>query len=307
MGSAYALSTFLRQTPKSLLQRYFVANGLLEEVPFDELRPRDTATVTEALNRLEPVVRARVDLDFQDVHALADKFATRIVMDVANAYEPELVDELGAMENHYARAMWLFLERRRHDDDLFEQCRDLVQVEQIRFSRSKRRNNLPHEEPAVDEPVLMLLADGVKELYQAQGRGRNCQVEVFERTEPRRYFFVGYPRTTRRATSSTTRAASSAAGPGAPRSRSPGCSAPTRASSRSTPPVGETRSRRCSACSWRRRSGGRAPPPTATIAASSSGACSTLRSPSSSTRSTTWSASRSARCGWCGLRARSRG
>ena len=193
MGSAYALSTFLRQTPKSLLQRYFVANGLLEEVPFDELRPRDTAAVTEALNRLEPVVRARVDLDFQDVHALADKFATRIVMDVANAYEPELVDELGAMENHYARAMWLYLERRRHDDDLFDHCRELVQVEQIRFSRSKRRNNLPHEEPSIDEPVLMLLADGVKELYQAQGRGRNCQVEVFERTEPRRYFFVGYP------------------------------------------------------------------------------------------------------------------
>jgi hypothetical protein len=193
MGSAYALNTFLRQTPKPLLQRYFVAHGLLDDVSFEQVRARDASLITEALNKLEPSIRSRIDLDFQDIHALADKFATRIIMDVANAYEPELVEELGAMENHYARAMWLYLERRRHDDDLFEHCRELVQVEQIRFSRSKRRNNLPHDEPSIDEPVLMLLADGVKELYQAQGRGRNCQVEVFERTEPRRYFFVGYP------------------------------------------------------------------------------------------------------------------
>jgi hypothetical protein len=193
MGSTYALSTFLRQTPKLLLRRYFAASGVLEEVPFEELRPRDVSTITDALNQLEPGVRTRVDLDFQDIHALADKFATRILMDLAGAFEPELVDQLGAMENHYARAMWLFLERRRHDGDLFDRCLQLVQVEQLRFSRSKRRNHLPQYEPACDPPVLMMMAEGVKELYQAQGRGRNCQVEVYERFEPRRFYFVGYP------------------------------------------------------------------------------------------------------------------
>lgn len=193
MGSPYALSTFLRQTPKPLLHRYFANNGLLGDVPFDQLKSRDTTLITEALNRLAPEVRSRVDLDFQDIHALADKFATRIIMDVAGAYEPDLVEQLGGMENHYARAMWLYLERRRWEDDLFDHCRELVQVEQIRFSRSKKRNSLPHYDPACGEPVLMMMAEGVKELYQTQGRGRNCQVEVYERSEPRRFYFVGYP------------------------------------------------------------------------------------------------------------------
>ncbi|MEQ1504301.1 MAG: hypothetical protein ABMB14_18820 [Myxococcota bacterium] len=193
MASTYTLSTFLRQTPKSLLQRYFRGHDLLGHVAFDELRTRDATVITEAMNRLPTEVRGRIDLDFQDIHLLADKFAARIVMDLAQAYEPELVDRLGRMENHYARAMWLYLERRRHDDDLFDHCRELVQVEQIRFSRSKRRNSLPHYPPAHDEPVLLMMAEGIKELYQAQGRGGNCQVEVYERQDPSRFYFVGYP------------------------------------------------------------------------------------------------------------------
>ena len=191
MGTMYALSTFLRQTPKPLLHRYFARKHILEDVRFDQLRRTEVAAIVAGLDKLPDADRAAVDSDFQDIDTLADKVGTRIIMESAALYgSPEVLAGLEALENHYARAMWLFLECH---DDLYDLCRDLVEVESIRFSRARRRNHLPHREPACDEGVLAAMEAKVKALYQAQGRGRRCQVACFERHEPKRFYFVAYP------------------------------------------------------------------------------------------------------------------
>ena len=191
MGTTYALSTFLRQTPKPLLRRYFARRGILEDVAFDDLRRNEFSAIVAGLDQLTDADRAAVDSDFQDIDTLADKVGTRIIMESAALYgSPAVLAALEVLENHYARAMWLFLECH---DDLYDLCRDLVEVESIRFSKARRRNHLPHRAPACDEAVLAAMEAKVKALYQAQGRGRRCHVACFERHEPKRFYYVAYP------------------------------------------------------------------------------------------------------------------
>lgn len=191
MGTMYALSTFLRQTPKPLLHRYFARRHILEDVAFDGLRRTEVAAIVAGLDKLPDADRAAVDADFQEIDTLADKVGTRIIMESAALYgSPDVLLALETLENHYARAMWLFLECH---DDLYDLCRDLVEVESIRFSRARRRNHLPHREPVRDEAVLAAMETQLKALYQTQGRGRRCHVTCFERHEPKRFYYIAYP------------------------------------------------------------------------------------------------------------------
>ncbi|MCH8208862.1 MAG: hypothetical protein IIA62_07440, partial [Nitrospinae bacterium] len=56
----------------------------------------------------------------------------------------------------------------------------------------KKRNDLPHIQPHVDEEYTERLADAISQYFHSkEGRGRNCKVEVFRRHE-KEYFFA-YP------------------------------------------------------------------------------------------------------------------
>jgi hypothetical protein len=193
MTSSFVLSTFLRQTPKGLLKRYFDARGLLGDVAFDLLHKREFQPILDAIEALPDEKRAEVDGDFQEVDALADAAGTRVIVDLLTLNKMEVVDEVGGLENGYARAMWLFLEQNASLGDLFSQCSDVQRTDRLRFTRSKRRNHLPRKQPVHDDAARGALAEGLKGLYRRQGRGHHCYVVSYRRPDPDRHYFVAYP------------------------------------------------------------------------------------------------------------------
>jgi len=189
----YSLSTFLRQTPRPLLRAYFDHHAILADLDFAALKRTATEPIVEAIDALDDRNRARVDADFRDVFELADKAGTQVIADHVHALALPLADPLGAMENHYHRAMWLFLNPRHGGVDLFQQCLAIAGMNDLTFTRAKRRRNLPRVVPRYDEATLDAMAAGLREVYRKQGRGRYCTAEHYFRPNPDRHCFFAYP------------------------------------------------------------------------------------------------------------------
>lgn len=194
MGTAALnLGTLFRQTPNLLLQEFFQRAGLLAEVPFEHLAKRQIEPIIEAVNALPVSVLAPVESDLHDVFTLADKAGTLIMIDLATYYDVDLVDRLADMENHYHRAMWLYLNPVHGDVDLYNRSLSLARAKDLTFAKSKRLRGLPVVTPATDPQSRAAFAEALKELYRLQGRGHHCQVDHQIRPNPLRYFFFCYP------------------------------------------------------------------------------------------------------------------
>lgn len=189
----YSISTLLRQTPKAALRAYFDRQGVLADLDLAGLKRTQTDAIVEAIDALDDRGRARVDADFRDVFTLADKGGTLILTDQLQALGLPLGDTICAMENHYHRAMWLFLNPHHCGVDLFQRCHAIASMRDLSFTRARRRRNLPHMVPHHDSATLDAMAAGLQQVYRKQGRGRYCTVEHYLRPNPDRHCFFAYP------------------------------------------------------------------------------------------------------------------
>lgn len=189
----YSISTLLRQTPKTALRAYFDRQGVLADLDLAGLKRTQTDAIVAAIDALDDRGRARVDADFRDVFTLADKGGTLILTDQLQALGLPLGDTLCAMENHYHRAMWLFLNPRHGGVDVFQQCLSIAGMNDLSFARAKRRRNLPRLVPHHDDATLEAMAAGLRQVYRKQGRGRYCTAEHYFRPNPDRHCFFAYP------------------------------------------------------------------------------------------------------------------
>ncbi|MBN2527657.1 MAG: hypothetical protein JXR76_14795 [Deltaproteobacteria bacterium] len=193
MAKQYTLSTFLRQTPNELLETYFRQRNLLDDIEFTNLRKREVDSVIAAIETLSEEERVPIDIDFQDVYILANKTGTIIIQDVADFHELGIEDQLEAMENHYHRAMWVFLHRDFNGIDIFDRCVNLANLKKMAFTRSKRCNGLPNEAPSSDDATLKDMGEALTQLYRQQGRGHKCKVEYCPRPNPMRHCYFAFP------------------------------------------------------------------------------------------------------------------
>ena len=193
MTHAYTLSTFLRQTPNALLADYFARRGLLGSVDFPSLGKTEVKPIMEGVEALDGDVRADVEADFQPVFSLASKAGTRVIVDQAALRGLFIADEIEAMENHYHRGLWLLLEHGPPASSLFDDCVTIARFDELSFSASRRRKDLPRQVPRYDEDVLKQMATAISAVYKPQGRGYRCKVDHYLRVDPTRHCFYAYP------------------------------------------------------------------------------------------------------------------
>ena len=189
----YSISTLLRQTPRAALRDYFDRQGVLSDLDLAGLKRTQTDAIVAAIDALDDRGRARVDADFRDVFTLADKGGTLIMSDQLQALGLPLGDTLCAMENHYHRAMWLFLNPHHCGVDLFQRCHAIASMRDLSFTKARRRRNLPRMVPHHDPATLDAMAAGLQQVYRKQGRGRYCTVEHYFRPNPDRHCFFAWP------------------------------------------------------------------------------------------------------------------
>lgn len=190
--SDFILPTFLRQTPNTSLAAYFRSRDLLLSLEIGRLRPHDIGSIQAGVLALPDDDHAQVQRDFQDIALLAHKSNSVLLMDEVALVRPDLVEEVLAIENLHALAMWFYL---HGDPDLVsirERCLCIARVRELSFTKAKRRKGLPKIDPQTDHDTCDRMAAAISQLFLLQGRGRNCVVDHYFQLNPPTHVFCAF-------------------------------------------------------------------------------------------------------------------
>ena len=190
MARQYSHRHFFRLVPNSLLGRYFhEKRGVLQEIDFDALKETEVEPIFEAFTALPPDQQAKIEAEFQDIDTMACQGGVTALTDEADFHgDGNFPEAMSKIEGFHGKVMWCLMEH----PDYWTGATLFLHSDNIADSYWKKRKDLPHEPPNVDEEYTERLADAISHYFHSrEGRGRNCKVEVFRRHE-KEYFFA-YP------------------------------------------------------------------------------------------------------------------
>lgn len=182
----YALKLFLRAAPNELLAEYFRREGILADIDFSKLKPHKIEPVFEAIQQLLDNARAKIDMDFQDIFALAYPGGMKLLLEESQYSALDFSASFSTLRGHYAKAFWVFLNYKKvFDDTLPLACRDNL------TGSWRKRRNLPALERADFSNRKSQFADAIGSYFKSEGRGRACIVDYANRG--RLHYFFAYP------------------------------------------------------------------------------------------------------------------
>ena len=191
MARHYSVKDFFRQTPNALLARYFAAMGLFSWLDFGAMKEGKPDGLFNGWMALPDEGRRRTDADFRDIDDMSNEKGWLAMLGEARWHlqnqQPQVrgfIEAMAALPNHHARAMTVYLD---HADYWLGATR-LREVDGMSYWR--KRKNLPKTAAAVDKASVERLAELIKAHFsKTDGRGKNCEVEVY-RWGDRDYFFA---------------------------------------------------------------------------------------------------------------------
>lgn len=187
----YSVPHFFRQVPNALLKRYFANHDLFGDVDFEKMSETKPDALLEAWDALPDEKRTAIEPHFRQIFDLACGKGFLAIRDEAQHHlrdKPEefsaFFERLAAMGSHYERAMVTFLDHAAYWPGAVHFCH----ADSLSFWRKRR--NLPARAAAIDLPSRAALSAEIGSWFRkAEGRGRNCRVELLRRDQ-RDYFFV---------------------------------------------------------------------------------------------------------------------
>lgn len=191
--SEFSLSTFLRMIPNYLLHDYFEHRSIPLSVDPRDFGEHTIEPVLKAIEVLEPAARNQVDVDFQDIFAIANKDGSTVLHEEDERRGLELKETLDDLPSYQARAMWVFLYPDHGGVNLFELCSHYTQVDRLTRHQARRRKHLPRMVPLFDERTLQEMEDRLRRFYRPQGRGYHCRIEYHYRAHAPRHCYCAYP------------------------------------------------------------------------------------------------------------------
>jgi hypothetical protein len=189
MPGQYSHLQFFRRTPKAMLARYFQErHGVLREIAFDKLKEMEVERIFEGFMALAGDKQAQVEAECQDIDAMACQGGVMALMDEAHFHQDKTFPAaISKIDGFHGAVMWAFLEYPSY----WTGATLFLQADNVSESFWKKRNDLPHLPPHVEDEDKEQLAQAISDHFAKEGRGRNCKVEIFRRHE-KEYFFA-YP------------------------------------------------------------------------------------------------------------------
>ena len=192
MARDYSPTHFFLRVPNHLLGRYFhERQGVLQEVNFASLNEnRDAAeAIFQAVLGLDDVQQAQIEAECQEIEGMAFHGGVTALIEEATHYPhhdlsfPEAINQF---DGEHAKAMWAYLEYPRY----WLAATSILHAQNIADSFWKRRNDLPHLPPLVEQADADRLGEALRDYFRnKEGRGRHSKVDVFRRGE-KEYFFA---------------------------------------------------------------------------------------------------------------------
>ena len=189
MPAQYSNRQFFRKVPNQYLARYFKAKNIQTEVDIEKLKENDIDALQGILNQLSNNQKTEIEADFQGVNALACEGGAIALADEAYFHgDKDFIQTIQTIEGFHAKAMWAFLEQPRY----WQGAARFLHADNVSASYWKKRNDLPHVPPHVEDEDIERLAEAISDFFfSKEGRGENCIVEPYRRNE-KEYFFA-YP------------------------------------------------------------------------------------------------------------------
>ncbi len=190
MAHQYSPTQFFRRVPNVLLGRYFQEKkNVLQKIDFEQLKETEVNPIFHAFIALLPEQQAKIGAEFQDIDTMANQGGVMALTDEANYHnDTKFPEAISKVDGFHGKVMWTFLEYPKYWAGAWL----FLHSDNISESLWKKRNDLPHLPPNVNEESTKQLEDALSNyFYSKEGRGRNCKVEVFRRNE-KEYFFA-YP------------------------------------------------------------------------------------------------------------------
>ncbi len=197
--ATYALKTFLRNTPNTLLKQYLSDKSILDGFPWTKEEKKKTVEIGEmeidgladAIDALPENDFATTDHEFRNITDMADDNGVQCLIEQAESrlHNIKLVKEFeeNRVEGYYGRAMWVFLKHKNVFDYAFQnQYLDGI-------SNWKDREVGPEQPCDTGNEAKAELGKAIAKYFKDKGRGRYCQVDYYHRTTPDRDCFFAYP------------------------------------------------------------------------------------------------------------------
>ena len=191
MASQYQHRQFFRRMPNALLARYFEATDTDLKLDFGKLRETEVEPIFQAFTALPEDQQAVMEVDFQDINALACDSGIGALRNEADFYgDASFPEEISAIDGYHAKAMWAFL----HKPAYWKGASAILHADNVSGRFWRKRSDLPSVPPHVDEEDIKQLAKSISHYFnKTEGRGRNCKVEPYRKVETGKEYFFAYP------------------------------------------------------------------------------------------------------------------
>jgi hypothetical protein len=190
MARQYSHTQFFRLVPNSLLRHYFQnKHNALQDIVFSELRESEAESVFNAFRTLPSEQQTEIEAELQDIDNMACQGGVTALTDEASFHQDQTFSEdISQISGFHGKVMWAFLEHPKY----WAGATLFFHSDNISVFFWKKRNDLPHLPPNVNDENIERLAQSISDyFFRKEGRGRNCKVEVFRR-HGKEYFFA-YP------------------------------------------------------------------------------------------------------------------
>jgi len=188
MAKQFDPKKVLKDVSNSLLGEFFSRRGVLQDVPWDEMKETHIEPVFKAWQKMPEHERLDVQIILQDVNELADERGLGVLVEEVQRWAADRLGELAALEGRHDKAMWVYLNL----PQAFDEAALFARTDALAAGRYwVTRNSLPKRTLVVNEDLRKALAGVLTDYYwPAQLRGRHCWVEHYSRAGGTEYFFA---------------------------------------------------------------------------------------------------------------------
>jgi hypothetical protein len=212
MAHDYTPKIFFRQTPNALLEAYFRRRAAAAGVDWDALRaaaPDPSLEPWQSLAKIDWAALAETDIesvhaawhgltksereesesDFRVIYDMATGDGVRVIIEEGHFHKKDLGPELDALEGYHSKVMHVFLNHPR----VFKVARQMDHADHMGRRYRRKRTDLPKKKPDLTLAARNALRQSLEAYYwKKEGRGQNCEMDVYLRANRYHYFFA-YP------------------------------------------------------------------------------------------------------------------
>lgn len=192
MARDYSPTHFFLRVPNHLLGRFFrERHGVLQEVDFTKLDENRGAAemIFQTVLGLDDAKQAQIEAECQEVEGMAFHGGVTALIEEATNFphhDQTFPEAINQFDGDHAKAMWTYLEHPRY----WLAATSILHAQNIADSFWKRRSDLPHLVPMVEQADADRLGDALRSYFRnKEGRGRHSKVDIFRRRD-KEYFFA---------------------------------------------------------------------------------------------------------------------